>query len=166
MLDPGRLTRAAIHSEAGDVEVRLTAAGNWQLAVRPTAEREWRLACSGDLSAGAEVPGAASDPEPLRIGPLLLDTRSRRVFVGDREVRIRALEYGLLATLASDPERVFTKQELMRGVWGYDATRSTRTLESHASRLRVLLRRAGAVGLVHCCHGVGYKLSDGLADPA
>lgn len=59
-LEPGRLTRAAIHCEAGEVEVRLSAAGNWQLAVRGTGEREWRLACSGDLAAGSTLPV----PEP------------------------------------------------------------------------------------------------------
>jgi DNA-binding response OmpR family regulator len=157
-LDPGRLTRAAIHSEAGDVEVRLTSAGNWQLAVRASGDPDWRLACSGGLDSGAATTALVPKPEPLRIGDLLVDTDARRAFVGDRELPLRALEFDLLATLAADPDRVFTKQQLMRGIWGCDATRSTRTLDTHASRLRVLLRRAGADGLIVCVHGVGDRL--------
>lgn len=48
-LDPGRLTRAAIHCDADEVELRLSAAGNWQLTIRRDEDREWQLACSGDL---------------------------------------------------------------------------------------------------------------------
>ncbi len=46
------------------------------------------------------------------------------------------MEYNLLVHLASDPRCVFRKQELMQAVWGYKAPGSTRTLDSHASRLR------------------------------
>jgi DNA-binding response OmpR family regulator len=78
--------------------------------------------------------------------------------VGSVEVLVGAREFGLLATLASDPDRVFTKQELMKKVWGYDAIPTSRTLESHASRVRVKLRAAGADGYVINCKSVGYRL--------
>jgi DNA-binding response OmpR family regulator len=157
-IEPGRMTRAAIHCDAGDVEVRLTAAGNWQLAVRGAEEREWRMACSGDLHAGSASLGLERDNPPTRYGQLLLDTEDRRVFVAGQALQTTPLEFGLLATLASDPSRVFTKQELMQAVWGYNAMRSSRTLDTHASHVRVLLRKAGAPGFVVCVRGVGYRL--------
>ena len=77
-LEPGRLTRAAIHTEAGEAELRMSAAGNWQLAIRASEEREWRLACSGDLQAGASSLVAPSEHKRYRFGKLLVDT----VFLG------------------------------------------------------------------------------------
>jgi len=158
--DPGRLTRAAIHCPQGEVEVRMTTAGNWQLAIRPEGAREWRLACSGDLDGGAITGGAQAERSPLRIGALLVDLERREVWVGDRCVKLSNMEYRLLAMLAGDPSRVFEKKELLREVWGCEGI-ITRTLDSHASRLRVKLRRAGAPGYVLNAHGVGYRLWDG-----
>jgi DNA-binding response OmpR family regulator len=72
-----------------------------------------------------------------------------------------ARQYELLLALSSQPERVFTKAELMRKIWECDYLRSSRTLESHASRVRNAIRDAGAEGFVINCHGVGYKLWEG-----
>jgi DNA-binding winged helix-turn-helix (wHTH) protein len=161
-IEPGRFTKAAIHCEAGEVELRLSTCGNWQLSIRGTDDRDWRLACSGDLKGGAVAPSALPPRKPVRLGKLLLDLAARRVLVGDVQVGLRAREFELLALLASQPNRVFSREELMRGVWGYEALRSTRTLATHASRLRVKLRKAGADGLIVNCHGVGYKLWNGV----
>jgi DNA-binding response OmpR family regulator len=60
--------------------------------------------------------------------------------------------------LASEPERVFTKEQLLREVWGYMSLGRTRTLDSHASRLRRKLRQAGAGPCVVNIWGVGYRL--------
>ena len=54
----------------------------------------------------------------------------------DRPVELSAKEYDLLVTLAGEPTRVFTRAELMRGIWGLQTFGHTRTLDSHASRLR------------------------------
>ncbi len=65
----------------------------------------------------------------------------------------------LLLCLAREPERVFTKAELLLDVWGYRVVGRTRTLDSHASRLRRKLREAGSpVELVENVWGVGYRL--------
>jgi DNA-binding response OmpR family regulator len=159
--DPGRLTRAAIHSQAGDVKLRLSLAGNWVLAIRREGEREWHVACSGDLSGGAAAPAASAERDALRCGVLVIDTEAHKVLVGGEEVRLSRLEYSLLATLATQPCRVFGKRELMQTVWGYDGI-ATRTLDSHASKLRVKLRRAGAVGFILNTKQVGYRLWDGV----
>jgi DNA-binding response OmpR family regulator len=160
--EPGRFTKAAINSPAGEAELRLSTAGNWPLRIRTAADRDWRLACSGDLDGRGLAPLPAEPEPPLRLGPLTLDRSARRATVGEAEPQLTAREFELLATLASEPNRVFTKQELLRSIWGYRGDCRTRTLDSHASRVRVKLRSAGAPGLIVACWGVGYKLWDGV----
>jgi DNA-binding response OmpR family regulator len=79
---------------------------------------------------------APANGEVLEAGELVVDRRTRRVLVRDRLVSLSAKEFDLLARLASEPNRVFTKEILLREVWGFRALGRTRTLESHASRLR------------------------------
>lgn len=79
--------------------------------------------------------------------------------VQGRRVRLSQKEYELLLRLAREPDRVFTKAELLRDVWGYRVMGRTRTLDSHASRLRRKLREAGVTReLVDNVWGVGYRL--------
>ncbi|MER3390244.1 MAG: response regulator transcription factor [Microcella sp.] len=77
--------------------------------------------------------------DALRVGTLSIDRRSRRVTVSGRLVSLSAKEYGLLVALAREPLRVHTKEELLRDVWGYRGAARTRTVDSHASRLRLKL---------------------------
>jgi len=56
---------------------------------------------------------------PIRVGELTIDPVTRRVRVGDRRVELANKEFVLLRTLASEPRRVFTKDELLRDVWGF-----------------------------------------------
>ncbi len=93
----------------------------------------------------------------LRIRSLAIDTTSREVTINSRPIDLRRLEYDLLAYLASDPRRVFHKQELLTNLWGYAAPSSTRTLDSHASRLRRKLGSDGERWITNV-HGVGYRL--------
>ena len=99
-------------------------------------------------------------PARLRIGTLEIDPLSRRVWVGDRELRLSKKEFALLRALASDPTRVFTREELLRGVWGFQTLCHTRTLDSHASRLRKKLAIGGDRFVVNVW-GVGFRLMDG-----
>ena len=69
-------------------------------------------------------------------------------------------EFALLRALASDPTRVYTREELLRGVWGFQSIGRTRTLDSHASRLRKKLSAGGEAFIVNVW-GVGYRLIDG-----
>ncbi len=94
---------------------------------------------------------------PMRVGPLSVDPASREVKVGERRVQLANKEYDLLRTLIAEPSRVFTKQELLEGVWGYQAASRTRTLDSHASRVRRKLDPEGGRFVVNCW-GVGYRL--------
>ncbi len=69
-------------------------------------------------------------------------------------------EFELLRALAAEPTRVFTKQELLRDVWGFRAAGRTRTLDSHASRLRRKLDPERGRFVINCW-GVGYRLVEG-----
>ncbi len=94
----------------------------------------------------------------LVVGPLRIDARARAVSLNDQPIGLRRLEFELLAHLAGDPRRVFAKEELLRAVWGYRCSGSTRTLDSHASRLRHKLDLDGSRRWVINVWGVGYRL--------
>ena len=93
----------------------------------------------------------------LRVGPLTIDTDAYTASLHGKHLDLRHMEYQLLVHLASDPQRVFHKQELLRAVWGYPEVCSTRTLDSHASRLRSTLAAGGERWVINQ-RGVGYRL--------
>lgn len=94
----------------------------------------------------------------LTVGPLEVHP-DRTVLLHGRSVNLSQKEHALLRTLASEPTRMFTKEELLRDVWGFRSLGSTRTLDSHAVRLRQKLTAEGD-RLVVNVWGVGYRLVD------
>ena len=102
--------------------------------------------------------GGPSRQDRLLVGELEIDRPSRTVLVAGRPVMLSAKEYELLIALASEPQRVFRKEELLRDVWGFRSLGRTRTLDSHASRLRRKLNTAGEGTYVLNVWGVGYRL--------
>jgi DNA-binding response OmpR family regulator len=97
---------------------------------------------------------------PMRVGEIVVDPGRRRTWVDGRSVQLSNKEFALLRVLASDPHRVFSKRELLGEVWGQRAPTKTRTLDSHASRLRRKLDPEGARFVINCW-GVGYRLLEG-----
>jgi hypothetical protein len=162
-LCPGRFTKLSLHNEAGEIEARLSEGGNWELRIRRDDETTWRMACSGDLDSGAitrEPVGSSFGEEVRSLGPLKIDPAAYKASVHGTDVVLSRKEFALLHMLSTAPDRVFSKTELLRGVWGHENTTRCRTLDSHASRLRNKLRSAGAEALVINCWGVGYRLWD------
>jgi DNA-binding response OmpR family regulator len=102
----------------------------------------------------------ASPPESERLeaGDVVVDRATRRAAVGGVPVDLAGKEFELLLKLATDPQRVFSKDELLREVWGFRSLGRTRTLDSHASRLRRKLGAAGPGPYVLNVWGVGYRL--------
>lgn len=96
----------------------------------------------------------------LRIGPLLIDTGSRSVLLRQQSIRLRPREYALLLHLAHEPTRVFSKHDLLRALWGFHSPSRTRTLDSHACRLRAKLAPHAREPWVLSVRGVGYRLTD------
>jgi two-component system, OmpR family, response regulator ResD len=101
-------------------------------------------------------------PAPAKVvsaETLSVDRTTREVRVRGARVSLAQKEYELLLSLADEPQRVFTKAELLRDVWHYQASARTRTLDAHASRLRRKLRDADPMTpFVENVWGVGYRL--------
>jgi DNA-binding response OmpR family regulator len=93
----------------------------------------------------------------LTVGALRIDVAAREAWLHDRPVEVSATEFTLLCKLASDPTRVFTKDELTREVWQRRLV-GPRTLDSHACRLRAKLNRNGE-HFMQNIWGVGYRLT-------
>jgi DNA-binding response OmpR family regulator len=88
------------------------------------------------------------------------------VWIGETEINLTAREFDLLRVLASDPDRVFTRSELLESVWGLGDWAKTRTLDSHAARLRRKFNDAGGGrNYVRTSWGRGYALVDTAALP-
>jgi DNA-binding response OmpR family regulator len=94
----------------------------------------------------------------LEVGELVIDRSTRCLTVGGELVPLPARQFDLLAKLASRPTHVFPKDELLKDVWGYRSIGRTRTLDSHASRLRRRLAGASDTPYVLNIWGVGYRL--------
>jgi DNA-binding response OmpR family regulator len=123
---------------------------------KPFSYSELQARVAALLRRGSRRPG----PGRMRIGPLEIDPLCRQVWLHGQEVKLSKKEFALLRALAGDPTRVFTREELLRGVWGYRSMGVTRTLDSHASRLRQKLSGSGERYIVNVW-GVGYRLVDG-----
>ena len=99
------------------------------------------------------------------MGDLAVDPATREVRLRGRRIELPGREFALLQALAAAPTRVFTKEELLRDVWGFRSLGTTRTLDSHACRLRRKLGFDGDSFIVNVW-GVGYRLLDPVASSA
>jgi two-component system, OmpR family, response regulator len=120
------------------------------------AVRELVESSNGEVT--ATTPAAPEPAAPVGAGPeVRLLTASRQVVVDGEVLPLTRLEFDLLLFLADNPRRVFTRAQLLSGVWGYEHT-GERTVDVHVRRLRVKLGHA--VPLITTVYGVGYRLSD------
>ena len=98
-----------------------------------------------------------SAPEPedpsIVVGPLTLDPQARSVSISGTEVRLAKMEFELLQLFMQNPGRVFSRDELLNRVWGYDALPTTRTVDTHVNELR---RKLG-VDVFESLRGIGYR---------
>ena len=143
-------------SERGDAADRLRgfARGCDDYVVRPFLYEE----LLARIRAVLRRANGAPKRDRLLVGTLEIDRLARMVRVRGAPVGLSAREFELLVALAEEPERVFTKEELLREVWGFRALGRTRTLESHASRLRKKLCVTPDDRFVVNVWGVGYRL--------
>ena len=93
----------------------------------------------------------------VEIGDLKLDCDSRRVFIGDREVNLTAKEFDVLQLLVFNPNKVYSRENLLNIVWGYEYPGDVRTVDVHIRRLREKIEEnPSEPKYVHTKWGVGY----------
>lgn len=155
------LPAIVIGAPSGELDaVRALDAGADDFMARPAGYMELRARLRAVLR---RCRTGANRTCTIELGALRIDTAARAVTVEElgvelRRVELRRMEYELLERLAREPNRVFAREELLRSVWRCRAGSSTRTVDSHASRLRRKLDPHGARGWVVTVWGVGYKL--------
>ncbi len=102
-----------------------------------------------------------TQPGTLSFPGLAVDFERRQVLSGDRPVELTALEFDLLWFLARNPGRVFTREELLNGVWGYDFAGGTRTVDVHMGNLRRKLEGETAeCRFIQTVRGIGYRFGE------
>jgi two-component system alkaline phosphatase synthesis response regulator PhoP len=102
----------------------------------------------------AEAPG-----ERLDLGPVVVDVAHREVIIDGDPVHVTTKEFDLLAFMAGNPGRIFTRDQLLARIWGYDYAGDSRTVDVHLSWLRSKLRRADGHNWFRTVRGVGYAFS-------
>ena len=149
-IDP-YLPLVVLSGRAGEIDrMRGFERGADDFVAKPFSYGELRLRLAAMLRRTNERSGRGR----LCVGALELDRlRGRRVDLSQKE-------FALLRALMADPTRVMTKEELLRDVWGFRSLGTTRTLDSHACRLRNKLGIEGDRFVVNVW-GVGYRLVDG-----
>jgi two-component system, OmpR family, phosphate regulon response regulator PhoB len=99
----------------------------------------------------------------LQVADLELDREKVRVSRAGRELHLGPTEYRLLEFLMQRPGRVFSRAQLLDGVWGQDAFIDERTVDVHVGRLRKAITQPGEADPIRTVRGAGYALSDRLA---
>jgi len=97
-----------------------------------------------------------ADSNPVHRGDLTIIPSSREVRVADRTLDLRAQQFDLLLTLAEQPGRVFSREQLLQLAWGFDFYGQTRTVDVHVAHLRKKIE--GSTVKIETVTGVGYKL--------
>ena len=108
-------------------------------------------------SCGAPIAKAA---EQVALGDVDLDRETHRVRRAGREIRLGLTEYRLLEFLMLKPGRVFSRSQLLDGIWGRDSEIDERTVDVHIGRLRQALRRAGRRDPIRTVRGAGYAFDE------
>ena len=96
--------------------------------------------------------------EIINIGNLIIDKPSRKITLNNQDISLRPREYDLLLHMASNPSRVFTRDQLLQQVWGYEYTGDTRTIDVHVRWLRRKIEKDPSNPiLLQTIRGVGYR---------
>jgi two-component system, OmpR family, alkaline phosphatase synthesis response regulator PhoP len=105
--------------------------------------------------------GAGSEPasETLKVGPIEIDRERRELRIDGDAVHVTTKEFELLSYLADHPGRIFTRDQLLTRIWGYDYMGDGRTVDVHVSWLRSKLRAVDGHNYFRTVRGVGYAFA-------
>jgi DNA-binding response OmpR family regulator len=95
---------------------------------------------------------------PVTVGDLVIDPVKRRVSCEEREVNLSNREFEMLALLATQVGRIYSRDEIERQLWPREETPSSNAVDVHIGNLRTKLREAGAPRMIRTVRGIGYAL--------
>jgi DNA-binding response OmpR family regulator len=124
---------------------------------KPFSPRELVARVRALLRRIERAPSSGPSGPRVEVGDLEVDPATRRVRKADDDVHLTPLEFDLLYLLASHPDVVYTREQLLSEIWGYRDDSGARTIDSHIGALR---RKLGS-DVVRTVHGVGYALRAG-----
>ncbi|AKR08390.1 response regulator transcription factor [Bacillus sp. 22475] len=93
--------------------------------------------------------------EEIQFGPILINEKSRRIEADGESISLTVKEFDLLYFLCQHTGQVFSREQLLEKVWGYDYAGSTRTVDTHVKTMRLKLGESG--NYIQTVWGVGYK---------
>ena len=112
------------------------------------------IRCTNKKAAGAS-------PKTLQKGNMRIDIESRRVFIDEKEINLTAKEFDVLELLAMNPNKVYSRENLLNLVWGKDYPGDARTVDVHIRRLREKIEaKPSEPKFVHTKWGVGYYFQE------
>ncbi len=100
------------------------------------------------------------DTDLLQFEDLSLNRRTREVHRGQRSIDLTAKEFDLLQYLMSHPRQVFTREQILENIWGYDFLGDSNIIEVYVRYLRLKLEQESEKRLIHTARGVGYSLRE------
>lgn len=111
------------------------------------------------LAANVVDEQAVSSEKSIQLGSLHIEFASHQAFLAKRAINLTATEFDLLAYFARHPNHVFSRQQLLDHVWGYQHSGYEHTVNSHINRLRAKLEQHHQAPFIETVWGVGYKLN-------
>jgi DNA-binding response OmpR family regulator len=101
-----------------------------------------------------------TDTDLLQFEDLSLNRRTREVHRGSRSIDLTAKEFDLLQYLMTHPRQVFTRDQILENIWGYDFLGDSNIIEVYVRYLRLKLEQDNEKRLIHTARGVGYSLRE------
>jgi DNA-binding response OmpR family regulator len=128
---------------------------------KPFSIREFRSRVRALLRRAGLPPDRSREVETIEVGELRIDPARRTVELAGEPVQLTYVEFELLTALASEPSRVFTREMLLRALWGDSAYREQRTIDVHVRHLREKLEcDPREPEYIITVRGVGYRFRD------
>ena len=125
---------------------------------KPFEPRELLSRVKARLRGARQAP--AAEEQRLVHGDVALTPATREVLLCGRPVALTRMEFALLELLLRSPGRVFTREEILNRVWGYESTPTTRTVDTHVLQLRAKL----GAEIIESVRGVGYRIKGPARD--
>jgi two-component system, OmpR family, alkaline phosphatase synthesis response regulator PhoP len=132
-------------------------AGADDYVTKPFSMEELVMRVKALLRRSTPASGRAASPEEIAFGDVRLAVRDQRCWVDGTELVLRPKEYALLATMASEPGRLFSRLDLAERVWGYTHLGDTRTIDTHVKNVRRKVEANSSYRYIETVRGTGYR---------